>query len=177
MWSSSKLHGMSTSASRMLPSPSCPAAQGTSFLCEPSIRVFFLLFVCLFVCFWFVLGFFLLLFFIGYFLYLHFKCYPLSWFPSLPETPYPILPPPASVRVFTHPPIPTSLPSIPLHWGINPAFIGPRTSPSIDAWQGHPLLHMQLEPCVLLFFLLVLEAMRTLSEEVCLLSFLSCSSM
>jgi hypothetical protein len=24
-------------------------------------------------------------FFIGYFLYLYFKCYPLSWFPSLPE--------------------------------------------------------------------------------------------
>ena len=42
-------------------------------------------------------------FFIGYFLYLHFKCYPLTWFPSLLETPYHILPPPASVRVFLHP--------------------------------------------------------------------------
>ena len=38
----------------------------------------------------------------------------------------------------------------PLHWSIYQAFIGPRTSPPIDAWQGHPLLHMQLEPCVLL---------------------------
>ena len=51
---------------------------------------------------------------------------------------------------FTHPPAPTSKPSIPLHWGIYWAFIGPRTSPPIDAWQGHPLLHMQLQPCVLL---------------------------
>jgi hypothetical protein len=39
---------------------------------------------------------------------------------------------------------------IPLHWGIYWAFIGPRTSPLIDARQGHSLLHMQLEPCVLL---------------------------
>jgi hypothetical protein len=37
-----------------------------------------------------------------------------------------------------------------LHWGIYQAFIGPRTSPPIDIWQGHSLLHMQLEPCVLL---------------------------
>jgi hypothetical protein len=67
-------------------------------------------------------------FLIGYFLYLHFKCYPLSQFPSLPETPYPILPTPASMRVFLHPPTPTSPTSIPLHWGIYRAFIGPRTS-------------------------------------------------
>jgi hypothetical protein len=38
--------------------------------------------------------------------------------------------------------------SIRLHWGIYQAFIGPRTSPSIDAWQGHSLLHMKLESCV-----------------------------
>jgi hypothetical protein len=52
----------------------------------------------------------------------------------------------------THPlpPAPTSPPSIPLHWGIYGAFIGPRTSPPIDVWLGHPLLQMQLEPCVLL---------------------------
>jgi hypothetical protein len=53
---------------------------------------------------------------------------------------------------FTHPHTPTSPPLIPLHWGIYQAFIGPRTSPSIDAWQGHPLLHMHLEPCVLLWW-------------------------
>ena len=44
------------------------------------------------------------LFFIGYFLYLHFKHYPLSRFPSLPETPYYIHPPPASMRVFIQSP-------------------------------------------------------------------------
>jgi hypothetical protein len=41
----------------------------------------------------------------------------------------------------THLPTPTSPPSVPLHWGIYRAFIGPRTS---------PLQRMQLEPCVLL---------------------------
>jgi hypothetical protein len=49
----------------------------------------------------------------------------------------------------THPPTPASPPSIPLHWGIYQAFIGPRTCPLIDAWQSLPLLHMQPEPCVL----------------------------
>jgi hypothetical protein len=63
------------------------------------------------------------------------------------ETPIPSLP--ASMRVFLHPPTtPTSLPTITLHWGIYQAVIGPRTSPPIDAWQGHPLLHMHLEPYV-----------------------------
>ena len=33
----------------------------------------------------------IIFFFIGYFLYLHFKCYPLSWFPSLSGTLYHIL--------------------------------------------------------------------------------------
>ena len=42
-------------------------------------------------------------FFIGYFLYLHLKCYPLSWF--LPK-----LPPPSSIRVFLNPPTQDSLP-------------------------------------------------------------------
>jgi hypothetical protein len=104
--------------------------------------------------FFFIYLLFIYLFIIGYFLYLNFKWYPLFWFPSLPETPYHILLPLASMRVFlhppTHPPTPTSPPSIALHWSIYQAFIGPRTSPPIDAWQGHPLLHMQLEPCVLL---------------------------
>jgi hypothetical protein len=51
------------------------------------------------------------------------------------------------MRVFLHhpPTTPTSLPLIPLHWGIYRAFIGPRTSPPIDAWKGYP----QLELCVL----------------------------
>jgi hypothetical protein len=49
--------------------------------------------------------------FIGYFLYLHFKCYPLSQFAHL-ETPYPILHPPASMRVFPHPPTYSCLPTL-----------------------------------------------------------------
>jgi hypothetical protein len=52
--------------------------------------------------------------------------------------------------MFLHPPTHTSLPSIPLHWGTYRTFIGPRTSPPIDAWQGCRLLHMHLWPWVLL---------------------------
>ena len=37
---------------------------------------------------WVRTDFFFFFLFIGYFLYLHFKCYPLSQFPSLLETPY-----------------------------------------------------------------------------------------
>jgi hypothetical protein len=72
--------------------------------------------------------------------------------PSLPRNPpIPSSPTPASMRGFLHPPThPLPPPLLPLHWGIYQAFIGPRTSLPIDAWQGHPLLHMQLEPCVLL---------------------------
>jgi hypothetical protein len=89
-------------------------------------------------------------FLIEYFLYLHFKSYLLSQFPSLPENPIT-----CSLTLLlwvcssTYPLTPTSLPSIPLNWGIYWAFIGPRTSSPTDAWQGHHLLHMQLEPCVL----------------------------
>jgi hypothetical protein len=73
-----------------------------------------------------------------------------------PRNPYPTsslppCPPPASMRMFLYPPTtPASPPSIPLHWGIYLAGIGPRTSPPVDAWQCCPLLHMQLEPCVCL---------------------------
>jgi hypothetical protein len=88
--------------------------------------------------------------FIGYFLYLHFKCFLVSLPPSRkhPTTSsHPLLLWRCSS---THPPTPTSLPLIPLHWGIYRAFIGPRTSPPTDSWQDHSLLHLQLEPCVLL---------------------------
>jgi hypothetical protein len=63
-----------------------------------------------------------LFFLIEYFLYLHFKCYPLSW--SLtPEIPYPIPSPPASLRVFPPPthPLQPPRPGIPLHWGTKPS--------------------------------------------------------
>jgi hypothetical protein len=72
-----------------------------------------------------------------------------------PETIYPIPPPPASVEGVsisspTHPLLPPC-PTIPLQWGIEPS---QDQGPPIDALQGHPLLHMQLEPwvppCVLL---------------------------
>jgi hypothetical protein len=50
-----------------------------------------------------------------------------------------------------HSPTPTltSLPLISPHWGIYWVFTGQRTSPPIDAWQGHPLLYMQMESYVL----------------------------
>jgi hypothetical protein len=55
------------------------------------------------------------------------------------------------MRVFLHSATHSHLPpSILLHWGIYRTFIGRRTSPPIDAWQGHSLLHMPLEPCILL---------------------------
>ena len=50
----------------------------------------------------------------------------------------------------THWPSTTSLPSVHLHWGIYWAFIGPRTTPPTDAWQGHPLQLLLLELRVLL---------------------------
>ena len=89
---------------------------------------------------------------IGYFLYLHFKSYPLSWFPHPPRNSLSHPPSPCfyeGVPPLTQP-LPSPHPWILLHWGIYQAFIGPRTSPPIDAWPGHSLLHMQLEPCVLL---------------------------
>jgi hypothetical protein len=73
--------------------------------------------------------------FIGYFLSLHFKCYPVSWFP-LQKSRMPSLlpcfnegaPPPP------HPPSQTLLPphpGIPLQWGIEP---------SQDQWSFFPLI-------------------------------------
>jgi hypothetical protein len=71
-------------------------------------------------------------------LYLHFKCYPLFWFPLRKP---PILSP---LPLLTNPPTPTSWP-----W-YSPtlrhrALTGPRVSPSIDDLLGLLLLHMQLE--------------------------------
>ena len=65
-------------------------------------------------------------FLIEYFLYLHFKCYPLSLVP-FPGNPLSHPTSPASMRVYLHPPTPTSPPSVLLHWGIYRDFIGPRT--------------------------------------------------
>ena len=62
--------------------------------------------------------------------------------------------PSASMRVLPlHPPTPASPSWHSLHWGIHRALTGPKVSSPIDAQQGHPLQHMQLEtwvpPCVL----------------------------
>jgi hypothetical protein len=74
-------------------------------------------------------------FFIRYFLYLHFKCYPLSWFPLQNSLSPPLLP---------NPPTPSSWPWHSSTLG-HRTFTGPRDSLPIDDQLGHPLLHMQLE--------------------------------
>ena len=81
------------------------------------------------------------IFFITYFLYLHFKCYPFSCFPSKIPLPYPSYP--CIYEGVPHTPTPTSL-----------LWISPTLGhlPSQD--QGpllplrHPLLHMWMEPRV-----------------------------
>jgi len=57
----------------------------------------------------------------------------------------PLSHPPPPIRVLPHPPIYSLLPSGPGIKG-HRAFTGPRASPPTDAWQGHPLLHMRMEP-------------------------------
>ena len=85
-------------------------------------------------------------FFIGYFIYLHFKCYPLSWFP-LRKPPLPSLLP-----LLTNQPTPASLSWHFLTLG-HPAFSGLGGSPLTGVQLDHPLLHIRLElwvpPCVL----------------------------
>jgi len=96
----------------------------------------------------------IVLFYLFFFIfknYLHFKGYSVTWFSPSQKPPisshHPLL---LWWCSSTHPHTPASWCSIPLHWGIYGPFIGPRTSLPIDAWQGHPLLSMQLKPCVLL---------------------------
>jgi hypothetical protein len=86
-----------------------------------------------------LLCFFSFFFFIRYFLYLHFKCYLLSWFP-LWKPPITTAPPPADQA--THSCFPV------LAFPYTGALTRPRASSPIDVQQGHPLLHMQLEPWV-----------------------------
>ena len=78
-------------------------------------------------------------FFIRYFLYLHFRCYPLSWFP-LWKTPIS-----SPLPLLTNPPTPTSWP---WHSPIlgHRTFTGPTASPPINDLLGHLVLHVQLEP-------------------------------
>jgi len=53
-------------------------------------------------------------FLLDIFLYLHFKCYSLSWFPFHK----PLIPSPSPIRVAPHL-LPLWTPNIPLHWGSN----------------------------------------------------------
>ena len=77
---------------------------------------------------------------------------PFTGFPF--KTPYPLPTYPVSVRVFPYPPMHSCFPSLAFPITGYQAFTGPRTSPPIDVPQGHPLLHIQMEPwvtpCVLL---------------------------
>ena len=58
------------------------------------------------------------------------------------EPPYPILPPPASIRLLlTHPPTPV-LPPWYCHTLGHQTPSGPRASPPTDVQQGHSLPHM-----------------------------------
>jgi hypothetical protein len=69
----------------------------------------------------------------------------LSSFPvSPPKTFYPI---PPSPYLPTHP-FPLPRPDISLHWGIKPSQDQGPLLPLMFIQQGHPLLHMQLEPWV-----------------------------
>ena len=81
-----------------------------------------------------------ILFFIRYFLYLHFKCYPLSWFP-------PKIPNLSLLPLLTIPLSPSSLSWHSPIMGLL-AFLGTRASLPFDVQQCHPLLHIQLEPWV-----------------------------
>jgi hypothetical protein len=80
-------------------------------------------------------------------MYLHFKCYPLSWFPLWNHISH--LPSPLLLRRCspTHLYTPTSPP-----WRSPTlrelAFTGPRAFPPINARQCHSLLHMGLETWV-----------------------------
>ena len=78
---------------------------------------------------------------IRYFLYLHFKCYPISWFPLQK------LPIPSPLSLFTNPPTSASLSWHSPTLG-HRTFSGPRVSSPVNARQGHPLLHMHLEPWI-----------------------------
>jgi hypothetical protein len=85
--------------------------------------------------------------FIGYFICLPFKYYPFSQFLlKKPFSPFPL-----PLLLWGCSPKDSST-SASVHWHSPTvwyqAFTGPRTSPPIDIWQCHTLLHIQLEPWV-----------------------------
>jgi len=65
------------------------------------------------------------------------------------ETPYPNPSPPASVRVLSpHPSTLSLILTLAFLYTRSSSLHRPKSSPPIDAPQGHPLLHKQLEPSV-----------------------------
>jgi len=82
-------------------------------------------------------------FFRYFFIYLHFKCYPFYLFPAINHLPHPPLP--HLLWSYSLTPISSHLPALIFPYTEGPALAGPRTSPPIDAQQGHPLLHMKRE--------------------------------
>ena len=82
------------------------------------------------------------MFFLRYFLYLSFKCCLSPFLVSPLKIPYPLLP------LHAYQPTHSQFPIQVFPYTGYPAFSGPRASPFIDVQQGHPLLHMQLEPWV-----------------------------
>jgi hypothetical protein len=84
---------------------------------------------------------FIFYFFIRYFLYLYFKCYTLSLFPFQP--PHPTQPPPPAHQSTHSCFLVLAFP----YTGVS-SVTGLRASLPIDVRQGHPLLHVRLEPWV-----------------------------
>ena len=89
-------------------------------------------------------------FIINHSICLHLKCYPTSWLllhkPPIPHLPSPPSPLPLG-GCSPHPLSPDPLLQHPPMLG-HQTFTGPRASPPIDDRQGHPLLHMYLEPWI-----------------------------
>jgi hypothetical protein len=64
------------------------------------------------------------------------------------EIPYPISPPPASMRVLPHPPTHSCLPTLAFPHTGSSTTLRPRAAPPTEFQQGHPLAHMRPAPWV-----------------------------
>ena len=91
--------------------------------------------------------------FIGYFLYLNFKSYPFSQFP--PENHLSNPPPPVSMGVSPTLPTHSCLPTLTFSYTGVSSLHRTKGLSSLFVQQGHPLLHMLLEPWSLHVYSLV----------------------